>query len=563
VRLSRCLFFTSKETPAEAELISHQLMLRAGLIRPVASGLYSFLPLGYRVLDKIIRIVREEMDNIGAEQLLLPFVQPAELWIKSGRWKEYGRELLRFQDRKGSWFVLSPTHEELVTDIAAEMLTSYKKLPVVVYQIQIKFRDELRPRGGVIRAREFLMKDAYSFCENEDQMKEIYQGMRSAYERIFSRCGLECRLVEAESGPIGGEISHEFIALTSAGEDKIVECEGCGYSSKFEKATSFPQKQTDNQEDEKPLKEINTPNIRSIESLSTFLNLPLARLLKTVIYQTEKGYVGVILRGDHAVNEEKLKKLLKVKKLQLALKEKVHEDFGVEVGFVGPIGIDNLPLVVDKAVMEGKNFVAGANKKDTHFINVNPGRDFSPDVVGDVRFILPGDRCLVCNRSLNIKRGMEVGHLFHLGYKYSSTLGASFLNEKGEKHPLLMGCYGIGVSRLPAAIIEQNHDEDGIVWPEEVAPFPAVIIPASQGTFSFSQKLYQQLKSSSIDVLWDDRDVSAGVKFKDSDLIGIPLKIIVGRSFLKEEKIEIKKRKDGELIKVNKAEFVHRLKELI
>ena len=427
------MFLTSKETPAETELISHQLMLRAGMIRKTASGIYSFLPIGYRVLDKIICLVKEEMDRTGAEQLLLPFVQPAELWKRSGRWDDYGKELLRFQDRSGSWFVLSPTHEELITDLAAQMLTSYRKLPIVVYQIQIKFRDELRPRGGVIRSREFLMKDAYSFCQDEGQVKEIYQGMMLAYEKIFSRCGLKYELVEAESGLIGGDISHEFIALAPAGEDKMVWCESCGYSSKLEKTLSVPRGQGDEEQDKEPLREVATS----------------------------------------------------------------------------------------------------------------------------------GESCPVCQASLRIERGLEIGHLFNLGYKYSSKMGALFLNQEGKQIPLSMGCYGIGVSRLPAVIIEQNYDEDGIIWPEEVAPFAAVIIPTSEGTFNYAQRLYQTLKDNAIDVLWDDRDTSAGVKFKDSDLMGIPLKIIVGKTFLREGKIEVKKRKSGELTKMRKEECVQKIGELI
>jgi len=370
--------------------------------------------------------------------------------------------------------------------------SSYKKLPVVVYQIGTKFRDELRPRGGVIRAREFLMKDAYSFCENNEDMKEIYENMRLAYERIFSRCGLNYRVVEAESGPIGGEVSHEFLAYTPAGEDKMVECEGCGYSAKIEKAVSFA-----------------------------------------------------------------------LKELYLTPEEEVFEKLGIEVGFVGPSGIEGkIPLVVDKAVLQGRNFVAGANKKDTHFLNVNPGRDFTPSIVGDIRFVLEGEKCPFCNSSLRVKRGLEVGHLFNLGYRYSSSLGAFFLDRVGKKKPLLMGCYGIGVSRLPAAVVEQNHDENGIIWPREIAPFKVVIIPTSGETLDFSEKLYFDLRKNAIDVLWDDRDVSPGVKFKDSDLIGIPLKIIIGNTFLKEGKVEIKKRRDGEIIKVKKEEIIQKLTEL-
>jgi len=426
MRLSHYLFFTTKQTPAEAELVSHKLMLKAGFIKPVAAGLYSFLPMGYRVLSKIISIVEEEMDKTGAQELLFPFVQPAELWKKSGRWEEYGEELLRFQDRKGSWFVLSPTHEELVTKLAGEILNSYKKLPVVVYQIQIKFRDELRPRGGTIRAREFLMKDAYSFCQDKDQMKKVYEEMQAAYERIFSRCGLRYKLVEAESGPIGGDISHEFIATASSGEDRIVECEQCGYSTKMEKAKSWIE---------------------------------------------------------------------------------VEEN--------------------------------------------------------DINSILPEGRCPTCGASLRITRGIEIGHLFQLGQHYSRVLGASFLDQKGKLRPLLMGCYGIGISRLPAAIIEQNNDRDGIIWPKEVAPFSAVIISTNERVLDFSEKIYLELKESSMDILWDDRAISAGVKFKDSDLIGIPLKIIIGNAFLREERIEIKKRNTGEVIKMGKVQLLQKLRELI
>ncbi|MBE0477743.1 proline--tRNA ligase [Candidatus Aerophobetes bacterium] len=442
MRLSRYLFSTTKEAPAETEFVSHRLMLRAGLIKQVTSGIYSFLPLGFRVLDKVVSVVRDEMNAVGAQEFLLPFVQPAELWKISGRWDEYGEELLRFQDRKGNWLVLSPTHEEIVTDLAKEILTSYRRLPVVVYQIQIKFRDELRPRGGIIRSREFLMKDAYSFCKDEAQMKEIYQEMRGAYERIFTRCGLEYKLVEAESGLIGGDISHEFITPASAGEDKIVECESCGYCSKLEKANSVVEENEGVSEG--CLGEVETPNTKPMESL-----------------------------------------------------------------------------------------------------------------------ISPKDKCSVCHAPLRIKRGLEVGHLFHLGYKYSSKLGALFSNEEGEKNPLLMGCYGVGISRIPAAIIEQNNDEDGIIWPKEVAPFKAVVIPTSEQTFDFSEKVYQELKGNSIDVLWDDRDTSAGVKFKDSDLMGIPLKVIIGRTFLKEGKIEVKKRKNGELIKIDKGEFIQQFMGLM
>jgi len=562
MKLSHCLFFTSKETPAEAELVSHRLMLRGGFIKPVASGVYAFLPMGYRVISKVISIVEEEMDKTGAQQLLLPFVQPAGLWKESGRWEEYGEELLRFQDRKGGWFVLSPTHEELITKIGGEILNSYKKLPVVVYQIQIKFRDELRPRGGVVRAREFLMKDAYSFCQNIGQMQEVYERMMLAYKNIFSRCGLRYKIVEAESGPIGGDVSHEFIAPCGSGEDKLIECENCGYAAKPERAKSFVELKED-QEKMGEIQEIKTPGIRTIDQLCSFLRCSPSRLLKTLVYETEKGFVGVLIRGDHDVNEEKLKKILEVKKLNLASDKLVKSEVGIEPGFLGPVNLDKVYLVADELVMRGKNFVAGANKKDTHLLNVNPGRDFFPTMVGDVRYVSPGEKCYICRNPLQIRRGIEIGHLFQLGQKYSKTLGASFLDQEGKAHPFLMGCYGIGISRLPAAIIEQNNDKEGIIWPKEVAPFLAVIIPTNERVFGSSEKIYLELKENFQDVMWDDRDVSAGVKFKDSDLMGIPLKVIVGNAFLKENKIEIKKRASGKKIKVNSGQLLQALKELI
>lgn len=563
MRLSHYFFATSKETPAEAELVSHQLMLKAGFIKSVASGLYSFLPMGYRVIDRITGIVKEEMDRIGGQQLLMPFVQPADLWIQSGRWEDYGPELLRFQDRKESSFVLSPTHEELITQLAGEVLNSYRKLPVFVYQIQIKFRDELRPRGGIIRAREFLMKDAYSFCQNDDQMRDIYDKMKDAYHRIFSRCGLNFKLVEAESGPIGGDISHEYIVTSSTGEDRVVECEECGYSSKLEKARSRLNEEENNEKMEK-LTETSTPGAKSITEVSDLLNVSPTKLLKTIVYQTDKGFLGAVIRGDHQINEEKLKKVADVKELSLAHNNIIREKIGVEAGFVGPVGVDNWLLIADEAVMKGKNYVAGANKQDAHFVNVNPERDFSPNVVGDLRFVSSGDRCFFCGAPLKVTRGIEVGHLFQLGQRYSSLLGASFLDQEGEMHPLLMGCYGVGISRLPAAIIEQHNDRDGMIWPLEVAPFKIVVIPTNEKTFETSERIYFDLKDNITgDVLWDDRNVSAGVKFKDSDLIGIPLKIIVGNVFLKEGKIEIKKRKDGETVKVNSNQLLHKIREFI
>ena len=563
MRLSQYFFSTSKNSPGDAELVSHQLMIRCGMIRSVASGLYAFLPLGFRVLRKVIAIVEDEMNRVGAQELLLPFVQPAELWKRSGRWDQYGEELVRFQDRKGSWFVLSPTHEEVITHIASDILTSYRRLPVTVYQTQIKFRDEPRPRGGVIRSREFIMKDAYSFCEDEDQMSPIYEAMKQAYANIFSRCGLEYRMVEADSDLIGGDLSHEFIVLAEGGEGRIVECTHCGYVAMLGKAVSKLPEQAGNEMVEESLAEIHTPEVGTIESLSQFLSLPATRFLKTLVYVAGEEYVAVVIRGDYEVNEAKCKRLLGVDSLRLASASEILACVGVPVGYLGPFGLGNMRLVVDEVVMTGRDFVAGATKPGKHVVHVDPTRDFLASLVGDLRMVKSGDPCPHCGNPLETRRGLEAGHLFHLGDKYSDKLQATFLDETGTSRHLVMGCYGIGISRLPAAIIEQNYDEDGIVWPQEIAPFPAVIIPVSESTIESSLELYDSLCGQIPDILIDDRNVSAGVKFKDSDLMGIPYKIIVGKSFLHDQTIEIKCRSDREIIRVKPHVVGQKLRELI
>jgi prolyl-tRNA synthetase len=536
-------------------------MLKAGLIRKFAAGIYSYLPLGYRVLSKITSIIREEMDKTGAQEMFLPFVQPGQLWKRSRRWDNYGEELARFKDRKGVDFVLSPTHEEIITQLVKQEINSYKRLPLILYQIQIKFRDELRPRGGVIRAREFLMKDAYSFCRDKSELISTYEEIKKAYQRIFSRCELNYKIVEADTGPIGGERSEEFIALGPSGEDKIVICDKCGYTAKLEKA----EYALEEEEEEEPqeIKEVFTPDARSVGKLSQLLNCDPARILKTIFYQVDDELIAVLIRGDHQINEEKLRRVLKVKRVKLANKDLVKDRVGVEVGFAGPLGLDKCKLIADNEIMKGRNFIGGANKKDFHLLNLNPCRDFQPAVVKDIRFFIEGDRCPRCRGSLNLKRGIEVGHLFQLGEKYSRDFEAAFLDEKGEKRYFAMGCYGIGVSRLPAAIIEQNYDERGIIWPRDIAPFDVIVIPTTNQTFRISEEVYLQLKETKIEVLWDDRDVSAGVKFADSDLIGIPFKVIIGNTFLKEGKIEIKDRRKGRVEKVEKKDLSGRIKELV
>ncbi len=561
MRLSQYLFSTSKESSKEAEYSSHKLMLRAGLIKKFAAGIYSYLPLGYRVLAKISSVIEDEMDRIGAQRLLLPFLQPAHLWKKSGRWGNYGEELIRFQDRKGADFALGPTHEELITQLVKEEISSYKRLPLTLYQIQTKFRDELRPRGGVIRAREFLMKDAYSFCRNEEELISVYQKMKGAYERIFSRCGLNYKVVEADTGPIGGKVSEEFIALASAGEDKIVVCKHCGYTAKLEKAEYEPLEEAQNEL--KAMKEVSTPNARTVQEVSQFLHCRPRDILKTIFYQTEKGLIAALIRGDHQINEAKLKTLLKVKKLEIAGNNLIKEEIGVEPGFTGPVGLDKYRLIADNTVMRSQNLVAGANRKDTHLLNVNAGRDFQPTIIGDIGFPLSGDMCPFCKNRMEVRRGIEVGHLFQLGEIYSRSLKATFLNEKGEENYFVMGCYGIGVSRLPAAIIEQNHDSQGIIWPPEITPFQAIVIPTSEKTLKVAEDVYQDLKDHGVETLWDDRDLSAGVKFNDADLVGIPFKVIVGDTFLKEDRIEIKTRREAKIEKVGKNMISQRMRELI
>jgi len=562
MRVSQYLISTSREFSREAECISHKLMLKAGLIKKFAAGIYTFLPLGYKVLVKISSIIRKEMDNFGAQELLLPFIQPAELWKKSGRWTEYGDELIRFQDRKGVEFILGPTHEEIITELVKEEITSYKQLPLTLYQIQTKFRDEQRPRGGVIRAREFLMKDAYSFCQNKKELELIYEKIKKVYERIFSRCSLNYKVVEADPGAMGGGKSEEFIAFSESGEDRIVQCKKCGYIAKMEMAKSNePEKEEI--EKLKKIKEIYTPNVKSIEQLCKFLNCHPAKTIKTILYETEKGPVAILVRGDHQINEEKIKRLIKVNKINLIKEKLTREIAGIEAGFVGPVGFDKFKLIVDNSIIRGRNFIAGGNKKDTHLLNVNPGRDFKPDIVGDIRFPLPDDKCLFCGNKIEIKRGVELGHLFQLGQRYSQSLGAFFLNKDGKKETLEMGCYGIGISRLPAVIIEQNYDEKGIIWPKEIAPFQAAIISAGEGTFKTAQRLYYKLKEAGIEVLWDDRDLRVGVKFNDMDLIGIPFKIIAGNTFLKEGKIEIKERREGRKEKIREEKIIQKIEELI
>jgi len=552
---------TLKELPSEAEIASHQLMLRAGMIRKLTSGIYSYLPLGLRCIRKIENIVRQEMEQIGAQELLLPLVQPAELWQETGRWQRYGKELLRFKDRHNRYFCLGPTHEEIITDLIRKEIRSYRDLPLNLYQIQIKFRDEIRPRFGIMRAREFIMKDGYSFDANDVSAEKTYWQMYDAYNRIFSRCGLKFKVVEAETGAIGGSFSHEYMALADVGEDTIVFCKKCEYAANIEKA-EVTYNEIAPSETPKPKQEILTPGKRSVEEVTDFLNISPQKLIKTIIYLADGKPIAVLVRGDHEINEIKLAHLLGCQQLELASPKAIKMLTGAEVGYTGPIGL-NIPIFADWSIRNMVNFVTGANKTDYHFINVNL-TDFSVTKFADIRFVTPNDPCPRCGNVLEFKKGIEVGHIFKLGTKYSETLKATYLDAKGKEKYLVMGCYGIGIGRTLAAAIEQNHDKDGIIFPIAIAPFQIYLLAVDVKDTKIretSERIYKELKTS-LEVLYDDREERPGVKFKDADLIGIPLRITVGKA-LKEGKVEIKLRRASEVIFTPLNEIKMKVKELI
>ncbi len=559
MRRTRAFLPTMKEDPSEAEVISHRLMLRAGMIRKVAAGIYNLLPLGLKVLRRVETIIREEMNRAGAQEVLMPLVIPAEMWKESGRWDLYGKELLRFKDRHDREFCLGPTHEEVITDMVRREVRSYRQLPLNLYQIQIKFRDEIRPRFGLMRGREFIMKDAYSFHATERDAEREYENMYNTYTRIFERCGLRFTAVEAETGAIGGRFSHEFMVLAETGEDVIVSCGTCGYSANLERAECRPPEGGAG-EKEKAMEKVHTPGVKSVEEVSRFLGVSPERLIKTMIYETDKGPVVALVRGDLEINEAKLKRLLHCEWIALADEEKVRGVTGAPPGFAGPVGLE-VRIVADHSVSTIVNGVTGANEEDYHYINVNPGRDFAVDTWGDIRFALEGDPCPRCDGRLSLSRGIEVGHIFKLGTKYSEAMRATFLDEKGVERPMVMGCYGIGVGRTVAAAIEQNHDEKGIIWPLPLAPYHVYILPVNVKDASMrevSERIYRGLTDSGVEVLYDDRDERAGVKFNDADLIGIPWRVTVG-SRVKEGKVEIKARDRNEAEIVDIEEAVGRL----
>ena len=568
MRASNLYAPTLRNTPAEAEIVSHQLMYRAGMIRKVAGGMYTFLPLGWRVIRKIEQIIREEMDAAGGQEVMMPILQPGELWQESGRWAAYGAEMMRIKDRHGRDFCLGPTHEEMITDLVRDELHSYKQLPVMLYQIQDKFRDERRPRFGLMRSREFIMKDLYSFDKDPDGMMVSYQKMYDAYSKIYTRMGLTFRAVEADSGAIGGGHSHEFTVLADAGESNIAYCTQCEYAASDEKAELKPEATAD--EAAQPLEKVATPGTNTIESLCDFLHIPADKTIKAVAYETDQDeLVLVFIRGDHDVNETKvLNHVEGALELRMADEDVIRAAGGCP-GFMGPIGIQKgTHVFVDASVMNVHNGVTGANEKDVHYKNVNPQRDFDTDaiVVDDFRMVKEGDPCPHCGAPMKMTRGIEAGQVFALGTKYSAAMGATFLNEQGKEQPLWMGCYGIGVGRTMAAAIEQSNDKDGIVWPRAIAPFEvvvAVVNAKKDDQLAYGEAVYKECQAAGLDTLLDDRKERAGVKFKDCDLIGYPLRVTIGPKAVEEGTIEIKVRKTGEVIMCSRAEYLAKVQELL
>ncbi|WP_294373255.1 proline--tRNA ligase [uncultured Clostridium sp.] len=546
MKMSNMLISTLREVPAEAEIDSHKLMLRSGMIRKMAAGIYNYMPLGLKVLKNVENIVREEMNAAGAQEFLASAMIPAELWQESGRWDAYGAEMFRVKDRGDRDFCLGPTHEEVFTDIARNEIKSYKQLPLNLYQIQTKYRDERRPRFGVMRSREFIMKDAYSFDKDQAGLDIAFNKMHDAYVKIFSRCGLDAKPVEADSGAIGGANSAEFMVKSEVGEDDVVFCSSCNYAANIEKAVSIPEKEEKVELQE--LKETETPNAKTIEEVAAFFNKNAKNFAKTILFNADGKIVAVMVRGDREINEVKVTNAIgEVLNLELASNEEVHNATGAAVGFAGPIGLKADILLVDEEVANMYNFIVGANKTGYHLENVNYGRDFE-GTVGDFRNVTEGEKCPCCGAKVTIARGTEVGHIFKLGTKYSKAMNANFIDEDGKEKPFVMGCYGIGVTRTMASIIEQHHDENGIIWPLSVAPYHVSVIPVNikdEEQMKVANDLYEELTSMGVEALLDDRNERAGVKFKDSELMGIPMRVTVGKK-INDREVEFKLR-DGEM----------------
>lgn len=560
MKMANMLVSTLREVPAEAEIDSHKLMLRAGMIRKMASGIYNYMPLGLKVLKNIEEIVRQEMNDAGAQEFLASAILPAELWQESGRWDVYGEEMFRLKDRNNREFCLGPTHEEVFTDMARNEIKSYKQLPVNLYQIQTKYRDERRPRFGIMRSREFIMKDAYSFDKDQEGLDVSFDKMNEAYVKIFNRCGINAKCVEADSGAIGGSNSAEFMVKSEVGEDDVVFCNACDYAANMEKAPSTVDKAE--KEEAKELVKTETPNIRTIEELTSFFNTSAKKFAKTLIFNADGKIVAVMVRGDREVNETKVSNDLGgIAQLEMASAEDVFKATNAAIGFAGPIGIKIDELLVDEEVASMYNFIVGANETGFHLENANYGRDFEGKV-GDYRNITIGEKCPTCGSEITIARGTEVGHIFKLGTKYSETMKATFMDENGKDKPFVMGCYGIGVTRTMASVIEQHHDEYGITWPLALAPYHVSVIPVNikdEEQMEIAEKLYNELRALGVDALLDNRNERAGVKFKDSELIGIPMRITVGKK-IGDGEIEFKLRtKEVEVIRVE--DVINKVKE--
>jgi len=563
MKTSQLLIPTLRDDPGEAETVSHRLMLRAGLIRKVAAGIYTYLPLGLRVIRKIEQIIREEMNRAGAQELLMPIASPAELWKETARWDYYGKELLRFKDRHERDFCLGPTHEEVITDLFRREVRSYRQLPLNFYQIQTKFRDEIRPRFGLMRGREFIMKDAYSFDVDEAGAKVSYQNMYDAYTRIFTRCGLTYRAVEADTGLIGGDVSHEFMVLAETGEATVAYSDHGSYAANLERAEVLPPSDIDTSP-LRPLTPIETPQRRTVEEVTAFLQITPRQLVKTLLYRAGTETVAVLIRGDHDVNEVKLARLLKVTDVALADPETVQHVTGAPPGFAGPVGLQRVRILADHAIKGMKNVVIGANKADTHYQNANLDRDFTAEQFADLRNAQAGDPSPRGSGALTLAKGIEVGQVFLLGTKYSHKMNATILDDQGKERLAIMGCYGIGVGRTAAAAIEQNHDEKGIIWPFPIAPFHVHLLTVSQSdkTTETAARLYTDLIGADIEVLWDDRADRAGVKFNDADLIGAPFQIVIGDKGLADGVVEMKVRRTGVKSRIAPGDLIAHLKQL-
>jgi len=569
MRWSRTFLPTLRDDPVDAESASHKLMIRAGLVRQLMAGVYSYLPLGFRALQKAARIVREEMDRAGAVELNMPVLHPPELWQETGRFQAFGDTLFKLKDRKGAVQVLGPTHEEVVVHLVRTDVKSYRQLPMTLYQIQVKFRDETRPRFGVVRTREFLMKDAYSFDADERGMNKSYQAMYDAYIRIFTRAGLTFLAVEADTGLIGGDVSHEFMSLSPSGEDEVVTCASCKYAANKEKAEcvqtggGFSSYET---QELVPKEEVATPGMSTVEQVAQFLKIRKFQVVKTLLFRTDTGCIAALVRGDHEINPAKLRRVLKTVVLEMATPEEILQATGGPLGFSGPVGL-KIPIIVDYAVESLTNFVTGANRADTHLRNVNGNRDFRATTFGDTRMAVPGDQCPKCANPVAFTTGIEIGHVFKLGTRYSAAMKCEYLDARGQLAPMVMGCYGIGINRIVASAVENHHDKNGIVWPKELAPYSVEVVTLNpKGDLRLdeaSRDVYEKLCAAGLEVLWDDRDLSPGVKFADADLIGLPVRIILGKKTVEGGTIDVQTRTNPQQKPVSLGEAIEATKHAL